>query len=467
MNEDICYSDAVALAERIRLKDISPVEVVRAHLARIEAINPKLNAIVAFPEGALDRAREAEAAISRGESWGPLHGVPFTVKDCVDTEGVRTTRGSKLFSNYVPTADATVVKRLKDSGGIFIAKTNMPEFALWWETSNLVYGRTENPWMHGRTPGGSSGGEAAAIASGLSPMGVGSDVGGSIREPAHYCGIVGLKATHGRIPLTGHWPDTLLRFMHVGPLARSVRDAAAALLIMEGADGVDSYAHRVQSTDVPDLTSPLPALRVAWCTEGPFAPVDPEVAQTVAMAATTLEELGCAVEPVSLGSQDQWSAQAISMMIYGAEGGHFLEPLITGREDQLAPSMQWRLALPPPAFKDYTEAVEQCERLRAEIAAIFGRYDLLLCPTGPVPAPPHDSYELEVAGQKVSGRHALAGTMPFDLTGSPAISVPFGFSSEGLPIGVQLVGRHFDEATVLHAAAKLEDLQPLHQRPPV
>ena len=218
MNEDIIYADAVELARRIRDRELSPVEVVQAHLDRIEAANPRLNALIAYPEGVLERAREAEAAVIRGENRGPLHGVPFTVKDCVDTEGVRTTRGSKLFEDYVPAADATVVKRLKDAGGIFIAKSNMPEFALWWETDNLVYGRTENPWMIGRTPGGSSGGEASAIASGMSPLGIGSDVGGSIREPANYCGIVGLKATHGRIPLN--------RALARGPPALHARGAA-------------------------------------------------------------------------------------------------------------------------------------------------------------------------------------------------------------------------------------------------
>jgi aspartyl-tRNA(Asn)/glutamyl-tRNA(Gln) amidotransferase subunit A len=262
MPEDIFYADATELAQRIRDRVLSPVEVVQAHLDRIEAVNPKLNALIAYPERVLEQAREAEAAIGRGENRGPLHGVPFTVKDCVDTQGVRTTRGSKLFEDRVPTADATVVKRLKDAGGIFIAKTNMPEFALWWETDNLVYGRTENPWKAGRTPGGSSGGEASAIASGMSPIGIGSDVGGSIREPANYCGIVGLKATHGRIPLTGHWPEALLRFMHVGPLARSVRDAALGLSLMAGPDGLDYYAMPVPIPDVSDLGAPA-GLRVA------------------------------------------------------------------------------------------------------------------------------------------------------------------------------------------------------------
>ena len=255
--ESIYYNDATALAKLVRDGELSPVEVVRAHLQRIEDVNGRLNAIVTLDDRAEDRAREAEAAAATGERMGPLHGVPLTVKDCVDTAGLRTTRGSRLFSDHVPTADAPVVQRLTDAGAIVIGKTNMPEFALWWETDNVVFGRTENPWLDGRTPGGSSGGEAAAIASGMSPLGIGSDVGGSIREPANYCGIVGLKATHGRVPLTAHWPDVLLRFMHVGPMARTVRDAALALSIIAGPDGADTYAVPIPAPGAEALDGPM------------------------------------------------------------------------------------------------------------------------------------------------------------------------------------------------------------------
>ena len=265
MTEEICYSDATLLAELVRSKALSPVEVVTAFLNRIEAVNPRINAVVTLAEDALLRAREAEAAVIRGDELGPLHGVPFTIKDCVDTAGVRTTRGSKLFEDRVPEDDAPVVRRLKDAGGILLGKTNMPEFALWWETGNAVFGRTENPWMGGRSAGGSSGGEAAAIAAGLSPLGVGSDVGGSIRQPAGFCGIVGLKATHGRVPLTGHWPETLLRYMHVGPMGRSVRDIDLGLSIMSGADGLDHYAGALPSYESAALDEPLPRLRIGWC----------------------------------------------------------------------------------------------------------------------------------------------------------------------------------------------------------
>ena len=467
MSEDIIYADAATLARRIRERELSPVEVMQAHLNRIESVNPKLNALIAFPEGVMERAREAEAAASRGEFWGPLHGVPFTVKDCVDTEGVVTTRGSRLFEGHVPEADATVVTRLKNAGGIFIAKSNMPEFALWWETDNLVYGRTENPWMNGRTPGGSSGGEAAAVASGMSPLGIGSDVGGSIREPANYCGIVGLKATHGRIPLTGHWPDTLLRFMHVGPIVRSVGDAALALTLMSGPDGADHYAMPVPIPDVSDLSLPQ-GLRVAWCPEGPFAPVQREVQDTVASAAAALGELGCFVDEVGLDGWESWPGQQISARIFAAEGSQYLDPIIEGRKDMLALSMQRRLNIPGPEYGEYLEAMEQVERLRAACIRLFNDYDVLLLPTGPVVAHPHDTRRHEIGGDTAPARHALTCTVPFDLTGSPALSVPFGMSESGLPIGVQIVGRHYEEGTILRAGAALEELhRPRRGLPPM
>ncbi len=465
MNEEICYSTATQLAERIRSKDLSPTEVVRAHLERIEAVNPALNAIVTPAEDALDRAKEAEAALARGDDVGPLHGVPFTAKDSVDIAGMRTTRGSRLFTDHVPDADAVAAARLKDAGAIFMGHTNVPEFVFWFETDNEVFGRTQNPWNLERTPGGSSGGEAAAIAAGLSPLGVGSDVGCSIRQPACYCGIVGLKATQGRVPLTGHWPDALLRYMHVGPMARTVGDVALALSIMAGPDGLDPYAVPVPVERFEDIDGPPLNLRVGFCTEGPFGPVAAEVQDAVAVAASALSGLGCTVEPVSLSSWE--SGQDISLTIYGAEVGHYVEQYIAGREDELSPVIRARLGGSSATAREYQEALGDCERLRAEVAAYFTQYDILLCPMGIVPAHPHGIKELDVDGQKVPPRNALRAAVPFDLTGSPAISIPFGWSADGLPLGVQLVGRHFDERSVLKAAAALEIAKGETRRPPV
>jgi aspartyl-tRNA(Asn)/glutamyl-tRNA(Gln) amidotransferase subunit A len=465
---DLCFLDATELAARIRGRDLSPVEVVRAHLERIDAVNPELNAIVTRMPDAEDRAREAEAAVMRGDRLGPLHGVPFTIKDCVDTRGIRTTRGSRLFADHRPAADATVVTRLRDAGAIALGKTNLPEFALWWETGNHVFGRTVNPWNPERTAGGSSGGEAAAIAAGLSALGIGSDVGGSIRAPAHYCGIAGLKATHGRVPLTGHWPETLLRFMHVGPMARTVRDVALGLRVMAGPDGYDWYAAPVPVPDGPAPEDRVRGLRVGWLAERGFGPVGPEVVKTVAAAASALGERGAAVEPVELPGLAGRDCNELTLVLFGAEGGRYLEPIIAGRHAELFPALQRRLAFRVESLADYLRAEADVEALRAELAGFFRRFDILLCPTVPLPAHPHEAPGHVINGQAVPARHALRATLPFDLTGSPALSVPFGWSGEGLPIGVQVVGRHFDEPTVLRAGLALEAARPdPSRRPPV
>ena len=314
---DLCYLDATELARRIRGRELSPVEVTRAHLERIGVVNPTINAIVTPNPRALDEARDAEAALVRGEVRGPLHGVPVTIKDCFDVAGLRTTRGSKLFSDRVADTDATAVTRLRAAGAVVLGKTNMPEFALWWESDNLVFGRTHNPWNRDRIAGGSTGGEAAALASGLTALGLGSDVGGSVRQPAHCCGVVGLQPTHGRVPLTGHWPATLLRHMHVGPLARSVRDVALGLRVLTGPDGHDPYAIPVPLPPLPEVAAQLPPLRVGVSCEGGSAPIDLEVRATVQRAADRLAALRCRVEPARTPAPPELDRDAATITIYG------------------------------------------------------------------------------------------------------------------------------------------------------
>ena len=244
-------------------------------------------------------------------------------------------------------------------------------------------------------------------------------------------------------------------------------DAALALSLMAGPDGVDHYALPVPLPDVSQLAG-VAGLRVAWCAEGPFSPVEREVQDTVAAAATALGELGCPVEEVALDGWENWPGQQISARIFAAEGNVYLDPIIEGRKDMLALSMQRRLNIPGPTYDEYLEAMEQVERLRAACIKLFQDCDVLLLPTGPVVAHPHDTRRHEVGGETAPARHALTCTVPFDLTGSPALSVPFGMSGDGLPIGVQIVGRHYEEATVLRAGAALEELhRPRRGRPPL
>ena len=456
MPENLCDLDATDLARLIAQKQVSPVEVMRAHLERIATVNSRINAILTLAPAAEGEARRAEAAVLRGETIGPLHGVPFTVKDSLDTAGVRTTRGSQLFADHVPATDATAVARLKRAGAVLLAKTNVPEFSFARETANLLVGRTVNPWNPERTPGGSSGGEAAAIAARLSPLGLGSDVAVSIRGPAHYCGIVGLKATHGRIPLTGHWPETLRRFWHVGPMARSVRDTALALTILAGPDGRDGYAMPFPPPVIHDGGTGSTGPRVGWLAKEGFGPVADEVADTVARAAEALASLGVEVEETRIPGLLMCDGNALTATLFRPEAGSYFADIVRGRAEALHPVMQRFLDTPVPTLGEYMAALRDLERLRDDIAAYFSHHDVLLCPVSPVAAFPHDARELVVGEVTLPARHVVRPTAPFNVTGSPALSVPFGWSKDGLPIGIQLVGRHGDEATLLRLGMALE-----------
>jgi aspartyl-tRNA(Asn)/glutamyl-tRNA(Gln) amidotransferase subunit A len=465
-SDELTGPDATELARRVRTREVSPVEIAEAHLARIEELNPRLNAVVT-PMDALGVAREAEAAVLRGDELGPLHGVPFTVKDCIDTAGVRTTRGSLLFVDHLPKRDATAVARMKSAGAVPLGKTNLPEFALWWETDNLVFGRTVNPWNVGRTAGGSSGGEAAAIAAGLSPVGLGSDLGGSIRVPASHCGCVGLKATHGRVPLTGHWPDAILRFMHIGPMARSVRDVALALSVLAGPDELDWWCAPAPPPAAA-VEESVAGLRVAALPRTGFGPVGAEVAAAVERAAAALGARGCAVEEPDLPWLEPRDCNVLTMTLYGAEGSTLFGPLVAGREDELHWFLRRRLSLPRDPGEKYLAAEAEVEALRRDVAELFTRVDALLCPTVPLPAHEHDLAELTIGDRSDSPRAIMRATIPWDLTGSPALTVPFALSDEGLPIGVQLVGRRFDEPTLFRLGSALETARaPRIFRPPL
>jgi aspartyl-tRNA(Asn)/glutamyl-tRNA(Gln) amidotransferase subunit A len=401
MNSDILYSDATRLAELVRTREVSPVEVMQVHLDRIQAVNPKLNAIVTIADHALAAAKAAEAAVLAGDELGPLHGVPFTAKDSIDTARVLTQRGSPIFRGRMPETDATSVARLKSAGAILLAKTNLPEFSYSTETDNLLTGRANNPWNLDRTPGGSSGGESAAIAAGMSPLGLGTDLAISVRGPAANTGIIGFKATHGRIPMTGIWPRVPRRNWHVGPMARSVRDIALAYSLLVGPDGADGFSATPLRFDTGVGATPDRPLRVGWLVEPGFGPIDSEVAATVQKAAEALHGAGCVVELVRIPALERDNSLDVFNQLHVMELKPAFLEATTGHEDEMFTISNGMLNTPDTSLVNFVLAEQAAERLKDGFAQYFQRYDALLCPVLPIPAHAHGLSEIVINGQSV------------------------------------------------------------------
>lgn len=466
MNSQLVYQDATKLAELIRIKEVSPVEVMQAHLDRIEAANPNINAIVTVADNAMKAAKAAEAAVLAGHELGPLHGVPFTAKDSFDTAGVLTQLGSPIFKGRVPNSDATSVARMKKAGAILLAKTNLPEFSYWIESDNLLSGRTLNPWNQDRTPGGSSGGESAAIAAGMSPIGLATDVAISVRGPAALTGVVGLKATHGRIPMTGIWPRVPRRFWHAGPMARTVRDVALAYSLLAGPDGADGFSITPPALDAGVGVNPGRPLRVGWLVEPGFGLVDNDVAATVQAAAEALKSAGVIVEPVRIPVLEQINALEVLWKLQAMETKPAFREATAGHKELIYKHVQGVFDTPDTSIEDFVTAEQQIETMRDGFAQYFQRYDALLCPVTPVPAHAHDAAEFVINGQTVSSLHVMDATAPLSVTGLPGLSLRFGTSSDGLPIGVQLVSPWLAESTILHLGALLESMSPVRDQHP-
>lgn len=467
----LCFLAAADLSQAIRKKEISPVEVLNAVLSRIERLNPRVNAFcTVVAETAREEARRAEEAVVRREKIGPLHGVPVSVKDLILTAGVRTTFGSRLYENFVPDVDEIAVQRLKAAGAILLGKTNTCEFGFKAVTDNPLFGATRNPWNLERTPAGSSGGAAAAVACGLGPLALGSDGGGSIRAPASFCRVFGFKPTRGRMPIYPFLPgwETLgRRVSHLGPLTRTAEDAALMMDVLAGPDERDPSSVGGKKVSYRrNIRRGLGDLHVAWTTRLGEAVVEPEVRGALESAAGIFNDLKCHVEEVEIPLPSLHDAFQI---LFAADCAAAVGERLEGWRDRLDPGFARLVEIGLLASAaDYVRAANRCHLLWPEFfQPFFRKYDLLLTPVLPVPPFPLGvDWPREVAGQKVHPLNYLAFTYPFNLTGQPAASVPCGWSSERLPIGVQVVGRPFEDLIVLRAAALFEDSRPwLCERP--
>ena len=466
---DLCFTPATELAGLIRNKVVSPVEVTETILARIERLNGWLGAYCTVTaEQALIAARVAEASVMRGDPLGPLHGVPVSVKDLTYTKGIRTARGSRLWADYVPDEDAPVVERIKAAGAVILGKTNTPEVGWKGDSDNPVFGPTYTPWDATRTltAGGSSGGAGAAVAAGLGPLALGTDGAGSIRIPAAFCGIVGLKQQLWRVPTYPASPVETVA--HTGPMARTVRDAALLLNVVAGPDERDRLSLPDAGIDwLAACEGDIRGLRVAWSPDLGYAAVDPEVAAITARAAHRFAaDLGCVLEEAHPGFADP--GRAARIIFYGGIAANFAD-LPPERLALVDPGLQRAVAEEAAGLTaiDYVKANAVRQGLWDTLRRFFADYDLLLTPTIAVP-PFRAGTEgpTEVAGRAVERLGWTPFSYPFNLSGNPALTIPAGFTAAGLPVGLQIVGRRYDEATVLRAGAAFEALQPwVHLRP--
>src|SRR5213082_2186106 len=461
---DLTFLPAVQMAEQIRHRKISPVELVEAHLRKIKKLNPVLNAFVQVDaEGAFRQAREAEVAVRRGAKLGALHGVPVSIKSSIEVAGFRCEAGTKLRQGTVASQDAPLVSRLRDAGAIILGTTNTPELLMAWETDNLLYGRTNNPWDLTRTPGGSSGGEAAAIASGMSAGGVGSDGGGSIRVPAHFSGICGLKPTPGRIPITGHWPESGGPFALlgvVGPMARSVEDLSLLFRVIAGFDAGDPMATPIPLRETSD--EQLPKLTVGYLEEHATAPVTSETRAAVKAAVAALRDAGLRVEhfepDVLNQAREHWWTLFVRL------AAEMLAPEFKGRQHETSAILTY--SDHPPTKEELLAAWFGRDQLRLRLMQQMNRAPVLICPVCSIPAFRHAEREWIISGKRISYMDAMSYTQWFNLLGNPAVVLPAGSSPEGLPIGVQIVGQPNSEELILKVAGVVEQaLAPAKQSP--
>jgi amidase len=431
------------LADLIRARSVSPLEVAEAHLERIEALNPRLNAIVTLAPDLLDRA----AALTGSEPTGPLYGVPVTIKDTIDTAGIRTTSGSKIRSAYVPTHDAPAVTRLKAAGAIVLGKTNAAEMAMDYTADNPVFGRTNHPLDESLTPGGSSGGEAVAIATHMSPGGIGSDLAGSIRIPAHFCGIAGLKPTTGRVPGELQFPPSTGPYSLgavIGPMSRTVADLRILF--------------RVLSNERRDLAPSSKGLRVAWYTNDGVAPVTEATFRAVSKAASILHEAGLITEEGRPPNIE--NANSLWLRVFSRASVVQLRNAYQGRESEGGSFVSWRLRTaddtPAPTLDEYIAGWMERDKQRSELLEWMETTPILLCPVGATPAYKHDTLKVMVGGSTMGTFRAFSYAQAFNVFDLPVVTIPVAKTAEGLPIGIQIVGRPNSEELVMNVAEIVE-----------
>ena len=466
MSDDICFLTATALLERYRGGTLSPLEVTQAVLARIDALNGKLNAFCLLdPEGALAAAKDSEARWHKGQPVGRLDGVPTTVKDVVLSAGWPTLRGSKTTSPDQPwEEDAPAVARLREHGAVLLGKTTTPEFGWKGVTDSPLTGITRNPWDLDHTPGGSSGGAGAAAVAGLGALHIGTDGGGSIRIPASFSGVIGLKASFGRVPT--YPPSPFGTLSHLGPITRSAADAALMLSVMAQPDSRDAHALTYDARDyLAVLDGGVAGMRIAFSADLGYGQVDPEVAELVAAAAQTFAALGATVAPADPGFDNPL---ALFRVFWYAGATHLVKAIDPARRHLLDPGLAATAAEGEQiGIADYFDAMTARARFCARLRAFHERFELLLTPTMPLPAFPIGS-DTPIGPDGKHWDDWSPFTFPFNLSGQPAASVPCGFTKSGLPVGLQIVGRNGDDVAVLRAVRAFEQAHPEHlKRPPI
>ena len=466
MNQDLCALSATDLLQQYRAKKLSPVEALRAVLARVEALNPVLNCFNLVDEKvALAAARASESRWQKGEPMGPLDGVPTSIKDIILTKGWPTRRGSKTVDPKGPwNDDAPAVARLREAGAVLFGKTTTPEFGWKGVTDSPLTGITRNPWNPKKTPGGSSGGSAAAVASGMGPLTVGTDGGGSIRIPCAFTGLFGLKPSFGRVPA---WPlSPFGTVAHLGPITRTVTDAALMMNVLALPDARDWHALPWDKRNyLHGLEEGVTGLRIAYSPDLGYAKVDREIAALVKRAAKAFEDLGAKVEEADPGFEDQQQV----FTLHWFPGAAYVVRGIPAAKRKLMDKGLLEVARAGEriTMQQYQDGVARRGALGTLMNRFHEKYDLLLTPTVATAA-----FELGILypdvidGKPVSREASSAFTFPFNMTGEPAASVPCGFTREGLPIGLQVVGRRFADATVLRACAALEKARPWADRRP-